>query len=59
MTSALSIPVWPKLSGEGIDSASVAAAASKAGATGAVLFYSPRGAFPIDIYRGGRPASPT
>lgn len=55
MTSALSIPVWPKLSGEGIDSASVAAAASKAGATGAVLFYSPRGAFPIDIYCGGRP----
>jgi len=55
LTSVLKIPVWVKFSGEGVNSVMICRMAQKAGAAGLVLFSSPRGAFPIDIYNGGRP----
>lgn len=55
LTSVLKIPVWVKFSGEGVNSVSICRMAQKAGSAGLVLFSSPRGAFPIDIYNGGRP----
>ncbi|MBQ9029822.1 MAG: tRNA-dihydrouridine synthase [Parasporobacterium sp.] len=55
LTSAVRIPVWVKFSGEGTDTAALSRTAQKSGAAGMVAFCSPRGAFPIDIYQGGRP----
>lgn len=55
LTSVLKIPVWVKFSGEGVNSINICRTAQKAGAAGLVLFSSPRGAFPIDIYNSGRP----
>ena len=49
------IPVWVKFSGDGTDTAALCRAAAAAGATGVTAFCSPRGAFPVDIERGGRP----
>lgn len=56
VAKAVSIPVWAKFSGEGVDYVQVAQKAADGGVDGLVLFCSPRGAFPINIYAGGRPA---
>lgn len=55
LTKAISIPIWVKFSGDGTDTAALCRAAAAAGADGVTAFCSPRGAFPIDIYHGGRP----
>lgn len=52
---AVDLPIWVKFSGDGTDTGTLCRAAAKAGADGITAFCSPRGAFPIDIYRGGRP----
>lgn len=56
VSKAVQIPVWVKFSGDGTDAKALCKAAEEAGAGGITAFCSPRGAFPIDIYRGGRPA---
>lgn len=55
LTQKAKIPVWPKFSGDGTDTAALVKAAERANAAGVVAFCSPRGAFPIDIYNGGKP----
>lgn len=55
LTAKAKIPVWPKFSGDGTDTAALCRAAEAANAAGVVAFCSPRGAFPIDIYNGGKP----
>lgn len=56
MTAAIRIPIWVKFSGDGTDVGALCRAAAAAGAAGVTAFCSPRGAFPIDIDKGGRPA---
>lgn len=55
LAKTVSIPVWVKFSGDGTDTAALCRAAVSAGAGGITAFCSPRGAYPIDIYRDGRP----
>lgn len=55
LSDALSIPVFMKFSGDGVDVGRLVCAADEAGASGVTAFFSPRGAFPIDIYRRGQP----
>ena len=55
LSKAVQIPVWVKFSGDGTDTPALCKAAEAAGVGGITAFCSPRGAFPIDIYRGGRP----
>lgn len=55
LSKAVEIPVWVKFSGDGTNAKALCKAAEEAGAGGITAFCSPRGAFPIDIYHGGRP----
>lgn len=55
ITEAVKIPVWAKFSGDGTDPEALSKAAWCAGAAGMTAFCSPKGAFPIDIYNGGKP----
>ena len=59
IVSNAKIPVWPKFSGDGTNTTALCQAAEAAHAAGVVAFCSPRGAFPIDIYNGGRPKMET
>ena len=55
LDKAVNIPVWVKFSGDGTNTKALCKAAAEAGVGGITAFCSPRGAFPIDIYAGGRP----
>jgi dihydroorotate dehydrogenase subfamily 1 len=52
---SVKIPVWVKFSGAAANVPLLTSAVEKAGGDGVVAFYSPRGAFPVDIFNGGRP----
>lgn len=55
LTAELEIPVWIKFSGDGVDTDTLCKSVKDAGASGITAFFSPRGAFPIDIRNGGKP----
>lgn len=56
MKKKVTIPIWVKFSGEGISVQNLIKALDGAGADGFCPFYALRGAPPIDIHHGGRPA---
>jgi dihydroorotate dehydrogenase/NAD-dependent dihydropyrimidine dehydrogenase PreA subunit len=55
ISAEVDIPVWMKYSGDGVDIPALCNAARDAGVSGITTFFSPRGAFPIDIRNGGKP----
>lgn len=55
LAAELEIPVWIKFSGEGVDIEALCRSVMDAGVSGLTAFFSPRGAFPINIRNGGKP----